>query len=61
MCLLFKPNLPLHHFLYLHLAASEGDPLLVNIFHNAGVQLGKHDRALLPNIEQVRLPNQNLF
>lgn len=34
-------------------AIEEKDPLAIQIFHNAGVQLGKHVRALIPKADKV--------
>ena len=36
-------------------AKEQKDPLAVKIFHNAGVQLGKHVRALIPKADKVSL------
>lgn len=35
------------------MAKEKSDPLALHLFHQAGFQLGKHVKALLPNAEPV--------
>lgn len=46
--------------LFSSVAKEKKDPLAVYLFHCAGVQLGKHIRALLPQTEPVSdIPKKN--
>lgn len=40
------------------LAVEEKDPLAIRLFHNAGVQIGKHIRALMPKADKCLLQDQ---
>ena len=43
-----------YYFLSLLVAKEKRDPLALHLFHSAGLQLGKHIKALLPKTEPVR-------
>ena len=43
--------------LSLSVAKDKKDPLALHLFHSAGVQLGKHIKALLPLAEPVLVQN----
>ena len=34
-------------------ASTQKDPLALHLFHNAGVQLGRHVKALIPKADKV--------